>query len=327
MDNTYTPTPFLAGEVSMPLMRLFREHIHKRLMQMEAQGGVKPSWAKSFYGLDSTNPHSPQILLSLGYDNIFIQLFNSRKNKENLFQSFPGIKQSSQFENTTDPSGLLSMYSGTPYVMLVDMRRLGPQPIPAHWSDLMNDVYRGEVLVPGSPRGISTIMLLHYYSRHGMQGLKQFAANVSACVHASWVCRSAHEGAVPYAISVVPWMFAKCANLPDTKIIWPEEGAIFSPMWMSVKKNCSPQATHLAEEICMGSFARSASALFFPFADVRVNTTQSNMQNNKLLWPGWPFLESAGNIEQLQSRLKLESTRYNTQQHKGVENFIINKAS
>ena len=218
------------------MRRAFREAMGAR-----ASAGA---WPEEWDGWDDPDGEQPEILLSLGYEHRFGRGFQARGRHRAL--ELGQVRPAFRSIVPEDPCARATMYAATPYVMLVDRRVLGPLPVPRRWSDLLEPDYRGEIAAPGGTGGISFVVLLHYHQRHGMDGLRRFARSVRTCSHGARLAREAREGGASAAISIVPWIFARCAQEVDTEVVWPEEGAIASPMWISVREDATDRAVELA---------------------------------------------------------------------------------
>jgi ABC-type Fe3+ transport system substrate-binding protein len=278
--------PTIAGTVSMPLMRVFREEMASLLSRMESPQGDALSWSESWDGWDDPRSPGPQVLLSLGYENRFGKGFQVRDDHRAL--DLGEIRPTFRELRATDPNGRATLFAGTPYVMLVDRRILGPLPVPRRWSDLLEDHYRGEISSPGGARGISAVILLHYLLRHGESGVERFSRAVRNCSHGSRFAREAREGGTSSAVSIVPWIFARCAQGVDLETVWPEEGAILSPMWISVREDASPQALDLADFVAGCGLGARVGGLGCPWA--KDDVPEIMPSGAKLDWCGWDFL-------------------------------------
>lgn len=281
--------PTIAGGVSLPLMRIFREEMASRLSRMELRKGMALSWNENWDGWEDPRSPGPEILLSLGYEHRFGRAFQVREDHRAL--DLGGIRPAFRDLRAVDPCGRASLFAGTPYVMLVDRRILGPLPVPTRWSDLLDDDFRGEIATPGGKQGISPVVLLHYHQHHGNEAVKRFSRAVRACSHGSRFAREAREGGASAAVSIVPWIFARCAQGVDLETVWPEEGAILSPMWISVHNDATPQAVELAEFVAGSGLGERAGGLGFPWASGEA--PEILPPGAKLDWCGWDLLQGA----------------------------------
>jgi ABC-type Fe3+ transport system substrate-binding protein len=276
----------VAGGVSLLLMRIFRDEMSMRLSRLAGLAKKVPTWTEDWNGWKDPGAPRPEVLLSLGYENRFGRGFQVRDDHRAL--DVGRLRLAFREISSVDPNGRATMFAGTPYVMLVDRRILGPLPVPRRWSDLLKDEYRGEIASPGGAGGISSVILLHYHLHHGMGGLERFSRAVRSCSHGSRFAREASEGGVSAAISIVPWIFARCVQGVDLETVWPEEGAILSPMWISVREDASPPALELAEFVAGAGLGTRTRGFGCPWAsDEAPEILPAGV---KLDWCGWDLL-------------------------------------
>lgn len=289
----------LAGELSLPLMRRFREALSRRGVRVRGQPGEGPVWSREW-----EEGSDPEVVLSLGYERVFGRSFLARG--EYRAVEVGPLRDTFRQSGLADPCGRVTAFAGTPFVLLVDHRRLGPLPVPRRWEDLLEKDYAGEIMAPGGELGISSVVLLHYASRHGLEAMRRFASQVRGCAHGSRVARSAREDAVPAALAIVPWIYAQCVRGVDVEVVWPEEGAIFSPMWMAAREDASQEALELADFFAGPGFGEEAGAFLCPWASREVSDILP--EGARLAWCGWDFLDSV-DLEAYSAHLRLEARR------------------
>jgi ABC-type Fe3+ transport system substrate-binding protein len=294
----------VAGGVSLLLMRVFREEMASRLSRPTPPDGKAPVWKEDWNGWEAPDSPRPEVLLSLGYENRFGKGFQARDDHRAL--DLGALRPAFREISAVDPTGRATMFAGTPYVMLVDRRVLGPLPVPRRWSDLLKDEYRGEIASPGGAGGISSVILLHYHLHHGMDGLERFSRAVRSCSHGSRFAREASEGGVSAAISILPWIFARCVQGVDLETVWPEEGAILSPMWISVREDATPPALELAEFVAGAGLGGRTRGFGCPWASEEA--PEILPQGAKLDWCGWDLLHG-GDMDAHLDALKERSRR------------------
>jgi hypothetical protein len=296
----------LLGEVSLPLTRIFRNEMNNFVQQQNSARKERLTWEKSWWnGFEPSEKENPELILSLGYEKFFDIYFHPENNQQvSSYCSVDQIIGKPHFGEIHDPNRHFSMYSGTPFVLMVDTKSLGNIPVPETWSDLLNDCYFQKIIAPGRAPGISYLMLLHYCRYDGMEAMRRFAQNVFTSNHATGIIRMAYEGQMPAPVAIVPWYFAMCTNIPGIIPVWPNDGAIWSPMWITIKKSASPETIQLVENLCFGRFATEAMKFHFPFADFR--NPELSGKNKKMIWPGWDFFSQIDEIGRFINNLRKE---------------------
>jgi hypothetical protein len=91
------------------------------------------------------------------------------------------------------------------------------------------------------------------------------------------------------AIYVLPWFFAKsCPNTEHTEIIWPEDGAMASPMYMLVKKKEKERLKPIIDYMTGTELADIMASSFFP--SVHPEADNKLPEGAKIKWLGWDFI-------------------------------------
>jgi len=203
-----------------------------------------------------------------------------------------------------DPRGAYTVYGVTPYVFLADTRRLdslGGLPAPRAWEDILHPRYKGEVVMCGDGDDMADAVVLNLYKDFGMEGLTALAANSKGLMHSSSMVKSVgsrDEGAG--AVYVIPAFFAESIRQPEhIKVIWPEDGAAASPLYLLARRSERRRVAALAGFFA-GGFAAIESAAWFAPMDGSVPSKLP--PGATLKWVGWDFIEN-NDVSALRDRL------------------------
>ena len=280
--------PFIAGEVSMPLMRLFREHVEIYLSEINNKKTVRQTWIENLNELSNFSP--PEIIFGIGYQTFNNPIIANYINN-GMYQSFKKTNNNDKFDQFSDTLENFNIFGATPYVIVVDLKLLNSRPIPKKWSDLTRDEYHQNIVAPGIGKNVSSIIQSFFEVHYGSHEMTKFNKNIKQCMHGSQVAFSINKNAQHSAISILPLLFARCIVNQNAQIIIPGEGVVMSPMWLTTRKDCSLEAKIFAKKICYDNFAKQASKLYFPF--VKNPIPDSKYKDLKLLWTGWDFIYSS----------------------------------
>lgn len=194
----------------------------------------------------------PHMLVSCEHGNAFNRRFHGQHVAGGAFSSCQpeGVAPVFTDAGLIDPEGRMGVFAVAPFVLLIDHERLDGLPVPRRWADLMDPLYRGQLVFSGwrregerRYRQINTFFLLCMALEFGFDGLTRMLRNVPALMHSAQMPRIAGTGASPGGIYVLPWSLADlCPRRADTSVVWPEEGAFAYPLWLTVK---SDHATRL----------------------------------------------------------------------------------
>ncbi|MGI6497412.1 MAG: ABC transporter substrate-binding protein [Oscillospiraceae bacterium] len=163
-----------------------------------------------------------------------------------------------------DPKGKITLYSISPFLLLADRNRLGKLPLPRRWADLMDPMYRGQIVTTGK-RTPDSIPYFYFYQLFGKAGMDAFGKNVKGGTSPARMAMEAGSSASMGGLFVLPWFFAKCCpRRESTQIIWPSEGAFAYPLLLLAQKELPPSA-QLAANYFMGeTFGRESGRMCLP---------------------------------------------------------------
>jgi len=240
-----------------------------------------------------TDPEKlPGIIGSIGFGDFWRKSFVEHHVDAGVFEAaLPGkLSPIHEKAGLKDPRGAYTVYGATPYIFMVDTRRLGDKPLPRRWEDILHPRYKGEVVMCGDGDDMADAVVLNLYKDFGMDGLEALAASSKTLMHSSAMVKSAgsrDENAG--TIYVIPAFFAYSTRQPEhIKVIWPEDGAAASPLYLLVKKSERERLADLAGFFA-GGFAGIESAAWFAPMDGSVPSKLP--PEASLKWVGWDFIE------------------------------------
>jgi len=240
----------------------------------------------------ATDPDAlPGVIASIGFGDFWRADFVDRHVRPGLFAAALPARVSPLHEaaGLIDPAGAYTVYGVTPYIFMVDARRLGDLPPPRAWEDLLHPRYAGEVVMCGDGDDMADAVVLNLHKDFGEDGLAALAANCKGLMHSSSMVKSAgstDEGAG--AVYVIPAFFAATTPQPEhIRIIWPSDGAAASPLYFLAKKS---EHERLAELIAFfaGGFNAIDSAAWFAPMDAAGGGRLP--REAKLKWVGWDYI-------------------------------------
>ncbi len=189
--------------------------------------------------LSATNESElASVYISAGFDLFFDGRLIERFTSKGTFKDLSNIEFNKDFENDNislrDPNGNYSMISVVPAVFLVNKNHLDGKPIPKTWADILDPMYKGMLSLPVSDFDLFNAILIHIHKEYGIDGVSKLRDNLAASLHPAQMVK-AEKGVVP-AISIMPYFFTRMAA-PGSPLVavWPEDGAIVSPIFMLTK--------------------------------------------------------------------------------------------
>lgn len=299
------------GYTYCPLKHTFKEcfeEVLKDYVKKTGDTGFKyyvPS------GCSSENPYDdlwesetidqlPEVIAGAGFGDFFRQDFFDRFISKGYFKAiqYQGIHKEFSDAGLVDPKGWYTVYSVFPLVMLVDIKKLGELPMPRKWSDLLNPFYKDNIVIGASHGDIHEELLLHIYKEHGEAGLISLASNVKTGWHASQMAKAAGSAnSSGAAVYVIPWMFAKsCPRTEATGVVWPQDGALVTPMYILVKEAASEKYKPFIDFLTGSFYGKKSADNYFPAANSEVDNKLP--EGAAFKWLGWDYIRSQP-LEQL----------------------------
>jgi ABC-type Fe3+ transport system substrate-binding protein len=167
---------------------------------------------------------------------------------------------------------------------------LGDRKIPTTWKELLSDDYKDSVSVPVGDFDLFNSLLLHIYEEFGEKGIKDLGKIMAFKGHPSKAIKQQKQsaGKVP-AVTIMPYFFSRMAgNMPNVKIIWPEDGSILSPIYALVRKDNYDKVKFIADILASEKFGKIlAHSGLFPSTHPNVDNFLNETQTFK--WIGWDY--------------------------------------
>ncbi len=233
------------------------------------------------------------IYLSAGFELFFSKKFRDKLDADGSFRNLveTGINKRFADLKLEDPRGLLSIVALVPAVFMLNLEEQGDMPEPKTWADLLRPEYENKVALPVGDFDLFNAILLSIYKEHGMEGVKKLGKCLIKSMHPAEMVKNAGKKVAdkPY-ITIMPYFFTKMlAGLKTVKVLFPEDGAIVSPVFMLArdKEGVRPLAQAVAGKE-VGEILTQKG--LFPSTHPDVNNVLPDYAPFK--WIGWDFIEN-----------------------------------
>ena len=299
-EGEITVTGLLPCPIRIPLLEKFNDFlkVNKELsVKYElkaASAGLE--WLKKDV-IEANHPEKlADIFISAGFDLFFEDKLMGKFKKEKIFKDITGIKTyNKDFENERiwlkDPDGDYSMLGVVPAVFLVNKAVLGNREIPNTWADILSGKFEKSVSLPISDFDLFNSILININQRYGENGVKALGKALLKNLHPSQMVKSDKMKEDVPAITIMPYFFTKMIKEdgPMTAI-WPEDGAIISPIFMLTKKAKEDKIKKIVDFLSGKDVGEVLSNQgLFPSVNPEVD---NKLEGKKFMWCGWDYIHN-----------------------------------
>ena len=283
--------------VRIPLLETFDSKCDTSKVNYELKAASEGlDWLKEDMHSASNEDDLADIYISAGFDLFFEKDFVKKFKNTKTFSDFgKDLPFNKDFENDSiqlrDPNGDYSMFSVVPAVFLVNTLVLGDRPMPKTWKDLLDPIYEGSVSLPGSDFDLFNAIMIHIYKEYGEAGVLRLGKQMIASMHPAQMVKSDRRSRVKPAISIMPYFFTRMALAGSLmKAVWPEDGAIVSPIFMLTKTSKKEQLKQYTDIF----FSKEVGEILshkglFPSTHALVD---NKLDNKPFFFVGWDYINN-----------------------------------
>jgi len=293
--DTIRITGVLPCPVKVPLMETFEKWLSEQNFDFNLNYDLKAAsmgidWIKDEM---KNSVNVPDLFISAGFDLFFDKNLLGKYKSENLFEDITGIqKYNDDFSeyNLEDPSCQYSMLGIVPAVFLVNKDELKGRKIPQSWEELMSGEFENNVSLPISDFDLFNALLLNIYRLYGEEGIRKLARIFQKNMHPSEMIKSHMKRERP-AITIMPYFFTWMVREGSPmELVWPNDGAIISPIFMLTKKETKDKTKKIADFFAS---KEAGEILSHKGKMPSVNPDVDNQipKENKYIWLGWDFIK------------------------------------
>ena len=217
---------------------------------MEA-ASVGASWIEENIQGIETAEELPDIIISAGFETFFDQKTIGRFKDNGDFTDITVTKTNSDFAaiEIKDPKHDYSIIAAVPAVFMVNHDVLGDLQVPRCWADLLKPEYEQQVALPVGDFDLFNAILLSLHKDLGDEGIKKLGKCMLKSMHPSQMVKNAQRVAEEKPIvTIMPYFFTKMARMVKSlEIVWPDDGAVLSPIFMLTKQESLDKVRPIAE--------------------------------------------------------------------------------
>lgn len=296
----------LEGVLPCPIRLQILDHLENWIKQQDIAVNYELNAASM--GLDwleervsqSADPSGlADIYLSAGFSLFFDRQLLEHHVKAGAFSDLTGLQQlnpsfDNQFIDLKDPRHQYSIVGVIPAIFMVNTQLLGDRPFPRSWADLMRPEFENTIALPMRDLDLFNAVLLGIYKVYGEEGVAKLGRSMMTSMHPAQMIKAGGRKQPEQApvITVMPYFFTIMGQEKGPmEPVWPEDGAIISPIFLLTKAASREKIQPLVDFLCskeMGEvFAADGK---FPTTNPEVDNQLS--EDQKFLWLGWDFIHS-----------------------------------
>ena len=236
----------------------------------------------------------PDLFLSAGFEAFFDSKSLARFKDKGVFTDRSWDHHNDLFAKygLKDPDGHYAMLAVVPAVFLVDKTQLKEgEDVPRTWSEILGPRFANKIAMPVGDFDLFNGILLTIWKHFGDDGVAAIGRNLLEGMHPSQAAgRFAPKGGKGPLVSVIPYFFSKMAQFnPDAEIVWPEDGAVISPIFMLLKDSAPDEAREIADFFASKEVGEILSHRgLFPSCHPDVENKVPEVA--PFMWLGWDFI-------------------------------------
>ncbi len=231
----------------------------------------------------------PDIIVSADFNVFYYHSFYKRFVEPGHFVSYGDVRPTAAFAaaGIPDPQNQYFVFGVNPLVIVADLEKVGDRPLPTRWADLLDPVWERSVTLRGNQDFFCHAVLLPIHQEGGAEALLKLAPNVMQGLHPAQMVKQI-DGGGGGALYVMPEFFAhRVKNREKIAILWPEDGALASPVTLQVKREKVDELRPVLDYLTGPELAKALVGARFPVPHAEVS---GELQDAPLKWLGWDWL-------------------------------------
>ncbi|OZV11789.1 iron ABC transporter substrate-binding protein [Tissierella sp. P1] len=255
-------------------------------------------WIKERIESDNEDSLS-DLFMSAGFDLFFDKELMGKFKARNVFEDITGLDRlNKDFDNEEidlkDPQRQYSVIAVVPAVFMVNTEELGDRKMPKSWADLLKPEFENSVSLPMRDFDLFNAILLNIYKNYGEEGITNLGKTLLRSMHPAEMVKSHTKktnSGIP-TVTIMPYFFTKMVrNESPLKPVWPEDGAIISPIFLLAKKKTKDKTKPFVDFF----FSKEVGEILstngkFPSTNPEVDNELFSTQ--KFMWLGWDYINN-----------------------------------
>ena len=237
----------------------------------------------------------PDIFVSAGFETFFDPATIGKFKDQGVFADLTGDAINRSFEGLElkDPKGHYGLISVVPSAFMVNHDELGDLPVPRTWADILKPEFEQKVALPVGDFDLFNAILLTIHKMYGDEGVRKLGRCMLKSMHPAQMIKNAQRVAEEKPpVTIIPYFFSRMAGMVKSlEIVWPEDGAIISPIFMLAKADKQAKLQPIADFLCSKEVGDTLTNRgLFPALNPEVENQLP--EQHPWQWVGWDYLYS-----------------------------------
>ncbi|MCK5841444.1 MAG: ABC transporter substrate-binding protein [Candidatus Sabulitectum sp.] len=284
--------------VRIPLLEQFNEfakHVDVPINHELKAASMGLDWVENNIKGVTDSSDLPDLFISAGFDMFFDDEMIGKFKRQGVFADTTTLDRfNSLFDglNLKDPRGHYALIGVVPAVFLINRDELDGREVPRTWKDIMKPEFEKRVSLPVGDFDLFNGILLNIHKHYGEEGVTKLGRSLLQSMHPSQMVKSNRMKTQRPIVTIMPYFFTKVVKEGGPMIaVWPEDGAIISPIFMLAKKEKIEELQPVIDFFASVEVGKilSHGGLFpsvHPDLDNRISP------ENKFMWLGWDYIYS-----------------------------------
>lgn len=230
----------------------------------------------------------PDLITSAGYDLIIRGDIRNKISDNYVVPDVPFNREMTEkITGLKDPHNLYRIVAVVPAIFVVNKTLLGTRKMPTAWSDILEEEFDNSLAIPMMDLDMYNALILTLYSKYKEEGLQKLKRSIATSLHPAQMVKGRQNNAP--CISLIPYFFASMVSDANQMVIWPKDGAIISPIFLTVKKGSLKGIQSVIDYL----LTKEVSTILGSNGKFPVTTqgVEKQLQSEqKLLFASWDFL-------------------------------------
>ncbi|SJZ54829.1 ABC-type Fe3+ transport system, substrate-binding protein [Trichlorobacter thiogenes] len=237
----------------------------------------------------------PDIFVSAGFETFFDPATIGKFKEQGVFADLTGDAINRSFDGLElkDPKGHYGLISVVPSAFMVNHDELGDLPVPRTWADILKPEFEQKVALPVGDFDLFNAILLTIHKMYGDEGVRKLGRCMLKSMHPAQMIKNAQRVAEEKPpVTIIPYFFSRMAGMVKSlEIVWPEDGAIISPIFMLAKADKQAKLQPIADFLCSKEVGDTLTNRgLFPALNPEVENQLP--EQHPWQWVGWDYLYS-----------------------------------